>query len=523
MLFNSYDFLLIFLPACLAGYFLIGRRMGLHGAVTWLSLCSIGFYAWWDWRYAPLLLASISGNALAGYSIVEFRRLSNTAGSRRVLWLAVLANLALLCYFKYANFLLDTIASASGSPRSPLEIILPIGISFFTFTQIAYVVDAWRGEVDAFSFRRYFLFVTYFPHLIAGPVLHHREMMGQFSNPTIIRPKPRLLAVGLSILSIGLFKKVWLADSVSTYASPLFGAASRGDPLTFLDAWLGSFAYSMQLYFDFSAYSDMAIGLSLMFGIRIPMNFNSPYQAVSIIDFWRRWHLSLSRFLRDYLYVPLGGSRCTPMRQRFNLMATMLLGGLWHGAGWTYVAWGGLHGAYLIVNHGWRTWRSARHTKAGALERRLGAVLTFLAVMVAWVFFRADSFDAATRILSAMGGRNGIGLPTAFHSMVTAGTRESLASLGFRFEGLFAVRVGDWREGLAWLALTGMVAFLCPNTYQWFRSSRPAIPIYGTPQAIRSGLQPWTPSRRWALGIAAVFVAAFIALSRPSEFLYFQF
>ena len=443
MLFNSYEFILAFLPACLAGFFLLGKRYGLDAAIGWLSIASIGFYAWWDWRFAPLLLASIGGNAVAGNAIVVLQQRSAAFGAKQVLWIAVIANLTLLAYFKYANFFLDTVAAIEGTPRTSLAIVLPIGISFFTFTQIAYLVDAWRGEVEAFSFRRYFLFVTYFPHLIAGPVLHHREMMGQFANPTIVRVQSRLIAAGISIFTLGLFKKVWLADSVAVYASPLFAAASRGDSLTFFDAWLGSFAYSMQLYFDFSAYSDMAIGLSLMFGIRIPMNFNSPYQASSIIDFWRRWHLSLSRFLRDYLYVPLGGSRCSPTRQRINLLATMLLGGLWHGAGWTYVVWGGLHGIYLTINHAWRGWRLARPAAVGAAERRLGVVLTFLAVMVAWVFFRADSFESAMRILGAMAGRNGLDLPSGLASAVPAALRESLFAFGIRFDGLFGVRVGD--------------------------------------------------------------------------------
>lgn len=523
MLFNSYEFILLFLPGCLAGYFLLGKRYGLDAAIVWLSIVSIGFYAWWNWRLAPLLLASIAGNALAGNAIIKLQQRSGVCRARRILWISVLTNLALLGYFKYANFFLNTVATIGEMPRSSLEIVLPIGISFFTFTQIAYLVDAWRGEVEAFSFRRYFLFVTYFPHLIAGPVLHHREMMGQFANPAIVRTQMHLIAAGVSIFTIGLFKKVWLADSVAIYASPLFAAASRGDPLTFFDAWLGTFAYAMQLYFDFSAYSDMAIGLSLMFGIRIPMNFNSPYQASSIIDFWRRWHLSLSRFLRDYLYVPLGGSRCSPTRQRINLLVTMLLGGLWHGAGWTYVVWGGLHGAYLIVNHAWRTWRNTQTTAVGKVERRLGAVLTFLAVMVAWVFFRADSFESATRILSVMTGRNGLDLPSALAFVIPAGIRESLDALGIRFDGPFGVRVGDWKEGLFWLFLTGIIAFFCPNTYQWFRRYRPAIAIYGKPQVSSDRRLRWKPVGVWAISLAILFVAAFAALSKPSEFLYFQF
>ena len=523
MLFNSYEFLLVFFPLTLAGFFWTGRRFGLDVAIAWLSIASMAFYAWWDWRYAPLLAASITGNALAGRSIVQLRSEERLSAARHTLWLAIALNLLLLGYFKYANFFLDAFAAAMGTTRSTLDVVLPIGISFFTFTQIAYLVDAWRGEVEAFSLRRYILFVTYFPHLIAGPVLHHREMMSQFADPRIVHPRWSNLSVGASIFIIGLFKKVILADNTAIYASPLFAAARAGDPLTFFDAWLGAFAYSMQLYFDFSAYSDMAIGLSLMFGIRIPMNFNSPYQATNIIDFWRRWHLSLSRFLRDYLYIPLGGGHSGPIRQRVNLMVTMLLGGLWHGAGWTFVVWGGLHGIYLVVNHVWRTWRASLRTPTSRHERWMGAVLTFIAVLVAWVFFRADSWEAASRIVLAMAGHNGVGLPGGLGQTLPSPLREGLEGLGMSFDGMFLVRVGDWREGGAWLALTGAIAFLAPNTYRWFYAFRPALPIYGTPAPIQKRRLRWRPSPAWALCLGALFFVSFLALSRPSEFLYFQF
>ena len=316
MLFNSFAFLFLFLPLALAGYQLLRR----HG-VAWLAACSLLFYAWWDWRFLPLLVLSICFNFAAG------RAICNAAGRVRDALFAgaVLVDLALLGWFKYAAFLFGI------EPGLPL----PVGISFFTFTQVAFLADCRRGVAREPRFAPYVLFVSYFPHLVAGPVLHHAEMMPQFRDNRPLLDED--LAKGLTIFVLGLGKKVLVADNLAGLANPLF--ASTATP-QMADAWIGTLAYSMQLYFDFSGYSDMAIGLSLLFGVRLPENFNSPYQAANIAEFWRRWHMTLSRFLRDYLYIPLGGNRHGPWQRRRNLLLTMVLGGAWHGAGWNFMAWG---------------------------------------------------------------------------------------------------------------------------------------------------------------------------------------
>jgi alginate O-acetyltransferase complex protein AlgI len=348
MLFNSYTFIFLFLPLTLVLFFFISRRLGPRAAAVMLALSSLLFYAWSG--DSPLvLMLSIVMNFIIGRAL--------TAAPRQI-WLltaGVGANLLVVAYFKYASFLAGTLQSLLGWPNEVPSISLLAGISFFTFTQIAFLVDAYRAEAREYSFVNYALFVTYFPHLIAGPILHHKEMMPQFENKTIYSPRADQIALGLGIFSIGLFKKVVLADGIKKLADPAFGIAAQGGSPNFVDAWIGALAYTLEIYFDFSGYSDMAIGLAQMMGVRLPLNFDSPYKARNIVEFWKRWHITLSRFLRDYLYIPLGGNRRGPPRRYVNLLATMLIGGLWHGASWTFVLWGGLHGIYLVVNHLWRS------------------------------------------------------------------------------------------------------------------------------------------------------------------------
>lgn len=354
MLFNSYSFLLFFLPVVLAGFYAIGIWHHARSAQLWLIGASFFFYGWWDYHFLVLLIFSILFNFGVG------RRLALSVlpapGDTGRYWLLVSGisvNLALIGYYKYAGFLSDAIAMMSGADFHLTGIVLPLAISFFTFQQIAFLVDAYRHEAEEFDFQNYVLFVTFFPQLIAGPIVHHKEMMPQFSRLKIGQDFWESFAVGLSVFIIGLFKKAVLADGFAIYATPVFDLSLTGQKIDFLTAWAGALAYTFQLYFDFSGYSDMAIGLGLMFGIRLPLNFFSPYKALNIIEFWRRWHMTLSRFLRDYLYFPLGGNRKGKARRYINLMLTMVLGGLWHGAGWTFVLWGSLHGSYLIINHGW--------------------------------------------------------------------------------------------------------------------------------------------------------------------------
>jgi D-alanyl-lipoteichoic acid acyltransferase DltB (MBOAT superfamily) len=287
-------------------------------------------------------------------------------------------------------------------------------VSFFTFTQIAFLVDAYAGKAREYSPAHYGLFVTYFPHLIAGPILHHGEMMPQFASAETYRPRLDNITVGALFFAVGLFKKVVLADVVSAWADPVFDASG---PVGFADAWTGALAYTLQLYFDFSGYSDMAVGLSKAFNIDLPFNFASPYKAASIVEFWRRWHMTLSRFLRDYVYIPLGGNRRGPVMRSVNLAATMLIGGLWHGAGWTFVIWGGLHGLYLLIAHGFRGLIGERGREALAkcvAWKRVAGALTFAAVVVAWVFFRARDLPSAWKLVAAMFNPAATGTPDLF-------------------------------------------------------------------------------------------------------------
>ena len=394
MLFNSYGFIFLFLPAVLAGTFLCGRASRL-APVVFLALASLAFYAIGNWQFVPLLVASIAFNFAIGHLLIERKLMPATR--RAALIIGVGGDLVILGIFKYAGFFAANL-NAVFATQFTVNILLPVGISFYTFTQIAFLVDAYRGNVARYALPHYALFVTYFPHLIAGPILHHRDMIPQFEREAIRRPDAHLILHGVIIFAIGLFKKTCLADGIQPLVRLAFDASAPG----FDHAWIGALAYTFQLYFDFSGYSDMAIGISLMFGVFLPLNFNSPYKATSIVDFWRRWHMTLSQFLRDYLYVPLGGNRHGRVLRYVNLMITMLLGGLWHGAAWTFVIWGALHGLYLCINHAWSRLSPATPPRLAPLATFASCALTFLAVVVAWVFFRADGLATAIGILRAM-------------------------------------------------------------------------------------------------------------------------
>jgi alginate O-acetyltransferase complex protein AlgI len=404
MLFTTATFTFVFLPLVLAGYFLLGYRSR-DWAAGWLFLASLFFYGYWMPEFTLLLLASIGMNFTVGKRIILA---ASTPLAKRWMIAGVSINLGLLAYFKYANFFVANLNSALGSEWRLGEVILPIGISFYTFTQIAYLVDTWHGKVNEARPVHYGLFVTYFPHLIAGPVLHHAQMMPQFGNATVYRFDAAHFWGGMAIFSIGLFKKIVLADGIAPFADAVFVPVDAGASPALAEAWVGALSYTFQLYFDFSGYSDMAIGLSWMFNIRLPFNFDSPYKAVNISDFWRRWHITLSTFLRDYLYVQLGGNRKGPARRYFNLAMTMVLGGLWHGASWSFVLWGALHGTYLMVNHAFRALAErlgwTRFLSGSRTFRVFAWALTFLCVVVAWVFFRAQTLSGATHMLQAMAG-----------------------------------------------------------------------------------------------------------------------
>ena len=519
MLFNSYAFIFLFLPFTLFGFFLLGR-VSHKFAAGWLAAASLFFYAWWNPIYLALLTASVLFNYTLGLAIVRADAAGRVRHKKRLLVFAIAANLGVLAYYKYANFFLDNLNTALGTAANLGEIILPLGISFFTFTQIAFLADAYQGKAREYSLTHYALFVTYFPHLIAGPILHHGEMMPQFARPEIYRLNYDDIAAGLTIFVVGLFKKVIMADGVGGYVAPVFDAPQAGITLTFLEAWCGALAYTFQLYFDFSGYSDMAVGLSLIFGVRMPINFHSPYKAVNIIDFWRRWHMTLSRFLRDYLYFPLGGNRKGPARRYVNLMATMLLGGLWHGAGWTFVIWGGLHGVYLIINHAWRALRSRLGHELGvstAWGRALGCFVTFLVVVAGWVVFRADSVTTALAILKGMAGLNGFVVPDTW--LVKWGVLgQWLAQHGVIFGPTPALTNGGV---VNWIWILLLMVWLAPNTQQIMARFNPALGIPHEPQP--GARWQWHPTAAAAAAVAAMALAVAVNLNRHSEFLYFQF
>ena len=479
MLFNYYPFIFLFLPIALIGYFALGRFSHL-APVIWLVLASLAFYAVSNWQFVALLLASIAFNYVIGWLLIA----AQLRGGVRcaVLTVGVAGDLMVLGTFKYAGFLAANLDAMFGAGLS-VHILLPVGISFYTFTQIAFLVDAYRGNVARYALPHYALFVTYFPHLIAGPILHHRDMIPQFEAAETKSPNPRLILCGLMIFAIGLFKKTGLADGIQ----PLVALAFSPEAVPSFDqAWIGALAYTFQLYFDFSGYSDMAIGISLMFGIFLPLNFNSPYKATSIIDFWRRWHMTLSQFLRDYLYIPLGGNRHGRVLRYVNLMVTMGLGGLWHGAAWTFVAWGALHGVYLCINHAWNHFGPAAPPRFARAADLAAFILTFLAVVIAWVFFRADSLASALSVLSKM----------ADPTQILFG-RAELANAMF-------------------VAVYALVAWLAPNTQAIMGSDHKNRTVGETSGA-------WSRRPAFLYVSAAVLAFGILGIQQHSEFIYFRF
>jgi len=524
MLFNSYIFLFLFLPITLLGFHLIGKNGHVKSAIVWLISASLFFYGWWNPAYLGLLLFSTIFNFSLGFLIST--KSINSSTKKIILTAGVIVNLSILGYFKYANFFIDNLNVLTNSNTILNEIILPLGISFFTFQQLTYLIDSYYEETKKYSFLHYCLFVTFFPQLIAGPIVHHKELLPQLVKDTLYKLRSKNLAIGLTIFSIGLFKKVVLADSVSVYATPVFDAAEAGILLTFFEAWIGALAYTFQLYFDFSGYTDMAIGIARMFGIRLPINFNSPYKASSIIDFWKRWHITLSRFLREYLYFSLGGNRKGKIRRYINLMVTMVIGGLWHGAGWTFILWGALHGFYLIVNHGWRAlFNKQDKTKTGSF---ISWIITFLAVVFSWVPFRADSISGANNILQAMIGVNGISLPVGYESIFINYGLSPLKDI-FKFNGMFSNHIYSHHDhiyaAIVLIFLLLVISTFFPNTKQLMRNHDKSIfeTYKGEMNSSLHILVEWNVTTIWALITSATLLLSIILLSGESEFIYFRF
>jgi alginate O-acetyltransferase complex protein AlgI len=495
MLFNSLPFLFGFLPLALLVFALVERFASAYRKLTLIAL-SLLFYGYWDPRFLALIGASIGINYLLAQRLRDSR-------DRALLAIAIAFNLMVIGWFKYYNFLVGGLHGVGLSALPFLEIALPLGVSFFTFQQISYLVDNYRRQVPAQRLLDYSFVVTFFPHVIAGPIVRYAEIEPQLAAD---RPRLRLddLALGSTLLVIGLSKKVLLADSLAVHADPVFQLAAEGHAPSLLAAWKGALAYTFQIYFDFSGYSDMALGLALMFGIRLPVNFNSPYKATSIIEFWHRWHISLSRFLRDYLYFPLGGSRLGPGRRYANILLVMLLGGLWHGAGMTFVLWGLLHGIYLVVNHGYRDLIAARLPlwwRQGLSARFLGWLLTFMAVVVAWVVFRASDRHAALLLLQSM-----LGLAAAGWSVAELETLPRL--LGALLLLLwFSLALPNSQT------LAGLDCATMPGSLQLPEPQH---------RAGRARLR-WQPTHAWAVICGLLLAAVVSSLGKQSPFLYFQF
>ncbi len=472
MLFNSLEFLFIFLPVTFFVYFFLNKKRLIVLATGWMVAASLIFYGYWNYKYLTLIILSMIFNYTVGYTLSHPANLK--INRKLVLMLGIVGNVGLLCYYKYFDFLINNINAVFHSGFDTLKIALPLGISFFTFTQIAYLVDAYKKEVQEYDFLNYALFVTFFPHLIAGPILHHSEMMPQFAD---IRKKVinhKNISVGLFLIAIGLFKKVIIADNLSDFAGSMFDIIPT---LDFFEAWFGSFAYTFQLYFDFSGYCDMALGIALLFNIRLPINFNSPYKAENIQDFWRRWHMTLSRFLKNYIYIPLGGNRLGEFKTYRNLFLTFLIGGIWHGANWTFIMWGVLHGLATCIHRFWKKFNIH-------INRYAAIAITFFFINFTWVFFRASSIHRAIDILKSMTGLNGF-IPVTVNK------------LRFTFEN------GSIKLSFFMVITCIILVFFFKNSMEW--------------------AEKFKPNRIFFIITLVLLIVSVLSINKVSEFLYFQF
>lgn len=503
MLFNSTGFILVFLPLVGLAFFLAPNE---RIARFVLILASMVFYAWWSVAFLGLIVAGTFVNFVLSRFLL---RSESKTWSIIALAGGIILNLVPLFFFKYYDFAARSLNIVIDPPLPLLGLVLPLAISFYTFQKIALLVDSYHRQIPDVDFESYLLFVLFFPHLIAGPITSPREMLPQFANERTYRIRSANLAIGFSIFVIGLFKKVVIADTIAQYATPVFKAADAGRDLTFVDAWGGALAFTFQLYFDFSGYSEMALGLARMFNIRMPLNFFSPYKATSIRDFWRRWHMSLSWFLRQYVYIPLGGSRIGRLRHLTNLFLTMLIAGIWHGAGWTFVIFGALHGGLLVANQLASRW-TAPLTKSG-IGYGVAWLATFLAVVVGWVFFRAETVDGAMRVLAGMSGVNGVVLPSTYASALSF-----LGQFGIQF-GATDFFYGRWQ--VLWLFSLLLFVLLAPNTPQIF-SARAKIELADRELSTRFA---WQPSLAWGIGLGVLAYFAISGIDGYSEFLYFNF
>jgi len=537
VLFNSIPFLFGFLPAVLAGFIILSNVKNPRLAGLWLTCASLFFYGWWNPIYLPLLLGSVVFNYVLGGYLAR-------KPNRALLVLGITTNVLLLGYYKYTEFLLHAANQLTGLDWAIPNIVLPLAISFFTFQQIAFLVDAHDGDVVEHDFLSYCLFITFFPHLIAGPITHHREMFPQFNNPAIFRPKLENFAIGATLFLIGLAKKVAIADTMGNFARPVYAAAAEGTAVTFLEAWSGAISYALQVYFDFSGYTDMAIGLGLMFGISLPPNFDSPLKARNIIEFWSRWHMTLTRFVTAYIYNPVvmrmtrrRSFRGLPLPKRgkmplgafaslvaFPTMLSMFIIGVWHGAGWQFAVFGLIHGAYLTLNNAWR-----------AVKVRLGfpidsdrpvtvagsVLLTFICVVTALVFFRADDMPAAINLITGMLGGHGLVIPERMASLPGIDALKTTLDLPVGSLEHFGLAQTMWIVGLL------IVVWTMPNSHQLMRHYRTALATHPKPSWLQTTLPMlvWRPTALvgFTVGWLGFFLVIRAISAAPTEFLYFQF
>lgn len=513
MLFNSYTFIYLFLPVVWGGYWFV-RRHNAEAALWGLVLASLFFYGYWDIRFLPLLLLSIFFNHIVGHRIFAS---SDHAVGRRWLVFGIAFNLALLAFFKYLGFLSEAVEELFGNPIVNFDILLPIGISFFTFQQITYLVDIRRGVVSPYLLQRYVLFVSFFPQLISGPIVHHSEMMPQFEGRGRIDWTG--IAMGMSIFIAGLFKKLVLADNIAPYVGTVFRAADAGLDVTFLESWAALIGFSFQMYFDFSGYCDMALGLGLLFGIRLPINFDSPYKAKTVSEYWRRWNITLGRFLRDYVYLPLGGSQNNHVMTMINMMIVMFISGAWHGAGWGFLLWGILNGFWLwcnyisaqLHNHFGRKGRSV-------FPRAVAQIMTFAAVSFGWCFFKPTTFVGLSMMTSASLGLNGLTIPLEFQEPFRWAA-DVFSGLGFAFQGQAHVGLGDWAQyATPLIIISFFIVWGMPNTNEIFLSRDHEYSVAKKPRRL-----VWQPRRIWLTGMSIAFCLTMLFASTISEFLYFQF
>ncbi len=545
MLFNSYEFIFVFLPATLAGFFALGIFSRI-AALRWVIFASLAFYALWR----PLNVVIIAPSILINFILARaLQRLANdekrTLVARLVLLLGLAFNIAFLGYFKYIDFGLSTVNDVFGKHLLLTHVILPLGISFITFQKIAFLIDVHAGRVKSFTLQDYCLFVLFFPQLIAGPIVHYREMMPQFHGASCRFDKENF-AVGLTLLSFGLFKKVVLADHIATVVSPIYNQAASGGGTSLLLAWAAAIGFTLQIYFDFSGYTDMALGAARFFGVRLPQNFNSPLKASSIIDFWLRWHITLTRFLTAYIYNPLtlwltrrrltkglrglAGPNTTigafAYLLMFPLLVTMFISGLWHGAGYGFVIWGLIHGFYLTINHAWRLIRPQLWYDKQSYERvmrPIGWLLTFIAVAAAMVFFRSPTISGATDLMKGLIGQNGIALPQEIynHFGPLAGWLRGAGVTSVSPELWSAQEFGSM---LKWTLALMLVALVCPNTLQVLDRYEPALGVKPpTTDPANRRIFEWNPSLPWAIGMSIVVAIGIFSLGGNSEFLYWQF